>query len=130
MNLLKREDGAGKLKNIITLIIIVFVLYLGFKLIPVKVSAYQFDDFIEYLPRRLARENIHQWDKRPEVEITERLLKKARELELPVTERDLEVEVSSDKERVSVEVDYVVPVKFPFYTYKWHFSKRMEGTIG
>jgi hypothetical protein len=55
------------------------------------------------------------------------LLRKARDLQLPVDPKRLTV--SKRGERIRIECSYEVPIEFPGYTYVWHFEEEIDEPI-
>jgi hypothetical protein len=59
--------------------------------------------------------------------IMKELLLKASELELPITTANLKIERT--RSRMTINADYVVPVKTPFFTYDWHFTEEESAVL-
>jgi hypothetical protein len=117
---MRRSDSASAtIKTILALLFLVAVVYAGFKIIPVYVSSYEFQDYI--------RQQNPFWvtQRAPADAIKETILAKARELGLPVNAEDVKVDVGGG--RVAVSVDYTVPVDFKVYTLALHFSPAAEN---
>ena len=62
-----------------------------------------------------------------DIEVQDRILKKARELRMPIRRQD--VEVRKPGSRIFMRVRYNVPLEFPFYTYDWDFDLVVERNI-
>jgi len=55
------------------------------------------------------------------------ILRKAEEDNLPVTADQVQIHRTANT--ISVDVDYVVPVVFPGFTYQWQFHHHAENPI-
>jgi len=96
------------------------LVYLGFKVVPVMVSSYEFRDFIEQEARYAALRNKDE-------EVGKRLLRKAEELELPVDARSVKIRRTSTHFDISVK--YTVPIETPVYTYQWQFDETTRAQL-
>lgn len=119
------RDSSGKssLRGLIALVLVVGGVYLGFKLIPVRANAYQFNDAI--------REQVTFAGSRRSTDerIQRELLAQARELGLPVQAGNISIRRPTNR-YIIIEVDYTVTIEFiGGYTWDWHFSPRYEGPI-
>jgi len=118
--IMRRSDsGRATAKTILALLFLVAVVYAGFKIIPVYVNSYEFQDYI--------RQQNPFWvtQRAPADAIKDTILAKARELGLPVKADDVKVNVGGG--RVAVSVDYTVPVDLKVYTLALHFSPAAEN---
>jgi hypothetical protein len=113
------ETGAGRIKTVLSIVFLVFVIYSGIKIIPVYVNSYELDDYI--------REQTPYWltqRARPEV-IQKSILDKAQDLGLPVTADQVQVEAPGSI--VTVNLDYTVPVDLIVYTLQLHFTPSAQN---
>jgi hypothetical protein len=112
---MQRSDaGAATIKTILTLAFLVCLIYASIKIIPVYVNSYELEDFVRqqnpfWLTQRASPDAIRN-----------HILGKARELELPISAEQVDVEASSAS--VTVNLDYTVPVDLKVYTLKLHFT--------
>src|SRR4051812_11201948 len=113
------QRGEGKLGCLIGLIILLIAVMVAYKMVPVKVKAAEMRDAVQDEAKSAGQHN-DAW-------IAKALLVKAQSLELPVTEKDIEINRTGGE--IRVDVDYTVPVKFPGYIYQWHFHHRAENPI-
>jgi hypothetical protein len=88
-----------------------------------------------WVPVRVANSSLHDYmleqakyaqSPQPEV-FKKRIVDKARELGLPVTAKDVKVEITGD--RVRMRCKYSVPLEFPFYTYIWEIDHNIDRPI-
>jgi hypothetical protein len=113
------ESGRITFKGILSVAFIVAVVYSGTKIIPVYVDNYELQDYIQsqtpyWLTQRVTAEVIRKT-----------ILAKAQDLNLPVEEEDVSVEANQNK--VSINIDYNVPVDLKVYMLQLHFTPSSEN---
>jgi hypothetical protein len=113
------ERGAGKLKAVIYLAILVFIIYSAVKIVPIYVSNYQLSDKMQE-EARFAVVN-----RRTEEQIRDNIFKVVQELEIPVKRETIMVTASNSIVKISME--YTVPVDLLFYHMDLHFSPSSEN---
>jgi len=114
------ERGEGRFGTMVGLCVLLLAIYLGFKVIPVMVNAYSFRDFIEQEARFAALKKADQ-------EVSNRVLRKAQELELPVSPKD--ILVNRTNTHFDIAVKYSVPIETPVYTYQWVFNEKSRAPL-
>lgn len=114
-----RERGEGQLGCIFGLVVFLAILFVAYKLVPVKVRAAEMRDTITDEARAAGNRN--------DAVIMKTILRKAEELELPITEED--VTITRGANSIVVDAKYTIPVEFPGYVYKWSFHHRAENPI-
>jgi len=111
------ERGEGRFGTFLALLMVLLGIYLGVKCVPVMINAYAFRDFLEeearYAPMRKSDD-----------ESRARILRKARELELPVSAKAIQYEKTSS--RIVIKVKYTVPIETPVYTYRWNLDETID----
>lgn len=115
----RRQSGEGQMGCIFGLIILVAVLFVSYKMIPVKVKA---ADLRETVVDEAKSAGTHRDDV-----ILATILAKAKENDLPVTEKDVTIQRGNQK--INITVEYTVPIVFPGYTLQWHQSHHAENPI-
>jgi len=117
------QRGDTNVGCIVWLIILLIVGLILWKVVPVKIAnATLYDYMVEltkYPPNRRG-ENF-------ELVVKKRILAKANELGLPVTEK--QIQVRSLKERIIIRCTYTVPLEFPGYTYHWKVEHEIDRTV-
>lgn len=113
------ERGEGRLGCLVGLILLLVAGLIAYKMIPVKVKSADMRDTVKDYAK-----SAGQFRDR---EIVAAILKKAEQLDLPITEDN--VEVTRGGGNIKVVVDYEVPIVFPGYTYNWHFNHTAENPI-
>jgi hypothetical protein len=115
------DSGAGRLKAILILLFIAFVIYCGIKIIPVYVENYQLQDYV----RGLAVDATVAYPPATVEGVTNKVLDRARDLGLPVTVDDVQVAIGHT---VTINIDYRVPIDLKFYTFTLHFTPSATNT--
>jgi len=119
MRIRRFAAGESKLGCFLWLALLGIFVMVALKAVPVKVSGSQMYDFME---------NQAKFSRRPTSALLKRrLIGKAKELELPLKEKDIKVVVGGA--RVILEVKYMVPLKFPGYTYEWEFEYKIDRPV-
>jgi hypothetical protein len=119
MRFSRRERGEGQLGCLVGLIFLGLGAYVAYKIIPVKVKAAEV--------RGVVVDEAKSAGTRNNEKILGAILAKAREDNLPITEDN--VKISRGNNEITVEVNYIVPIEFPGYTYNWHISHRAQNPI-
>jgi hypothetical protein len=114
------ERGEGRTGTVVGFCVLLLAVYLGFKVVPVMVNAYSFRDFIEQEARFAAL-------KKGDGEISNRVLMKAHELDLPITAEN--IKVSRTATHFDIHVKYTVPIRTPVYTYRWEFDEKSRAPL-
>ncbi len=114
-----RDNGAGRVKAILSIIFLIYVIYVGIKVIPVYVNDYQMDDYI--------REQTPYWlTQRARADtIQKNVLDKAQELGLPLTADGVKVEAPGNL--VTVSLYYTVPLDFLVFKVPKRFTHSAQN---
>ena len=118
---LRDERGEGRLGTLFGILVLAMFIYLGVKVVPIMVSVYEFRDSIEEQARFAAL------PRHDDEEVKRSILRKARELELPVGAKDVSVNRTST--RIDIKVKYTVPIETPVYTYKWQLDESLSAPL-
>ena len=117
MNESNRERGEGRTGFLVSLALLGAGIFLGVKVIPVRVNAYEFRDFIQEECRFAAtRAN----DK----EIYTRIFDKAKELRLPLEKKNLHMERTTREMIISAKYEQTIDLKLTKYVYKFNHEER------
>jgi YbbR domain-containing protein len=109
----RSEKGAGSAKLIFAIVFLALVGWTAFKVIPVYVANYELNNNIHDLA-------IQATVDRASVEaVQDHVLGYAKDLDLPITREDIKVAVGS---RVTIDIDYKVPIDLKFYSFEMHFT--------
>ena len=113
------QRGEGKLKAIIVTAILVLGIFAGIKVIPPYVAYYQLNDKVQ----EIARFGVVEHN--TEDQLRDKVMKTIQDLEIPATKDN--IKVSAGTQRVSISVDYTVPVDILFYHVDLHFTPSSEN---
>ena len=113
------ESGRITFKALLSLAFLAAVVYASFKILPVYVNDYEFNDYIQnqtpfWLAQRASADGIRK-----------NILAKADDLGLPMAAENVTVEANQN--RVMVNIDYHVPVDLKVYTLQLHFTDSSEN---
>ena len=113
------ERGDGKIGLIIMILLLAAVIFVLVKVVPPRISAYEFKDFIENYAR------TESWQRNPD-QIKKDLVEKAKLLDLNVSEKD--ITVNKGAATIQIHVVFDVPVDLKVYTHVMHydFSQNAE----
>ena len=115
----RRERGEGKIGCVLWTLALILAGMVAWKMVPVKIASAQMHDFMEDQAKFAA--NL------PPDEIKRRILVQAKDLDLPITEKQVVVQRVGDSIRMSCT--YTVAVDLPFYTYNWDFKHQVNRPI-
>jgi len=106
--------GAGTIGCLFWLVLMVVIGHVLWKVVPVKIRASTFYDVMQEQASFGSIKSEHQ--------IEYEILRRARELEIPVTKENLRV--IRKRESVTVEAHYQIPIEFfgGAYKYVWKFD--------
>jgi hypothetical protein len=107
------ERGGGKIGLVIMILLLAAVIFVLVKVVPPRINAYEFKDYIENYAR------TESWQRSPD-EIKKDLVEKARTLDLRVSEKDLTVNKGGGT--IQIRAVFDVPVDLKVYTYVMHYE--------
>lgn len=116
----RSERGEGNLGCILWLLALGIAILIAWKAVPVKMQSAELYDYMDELAKFGAARTA------PE-ELEKRILGRAKELNIQVDKKDVNVTRTGD--RIFMEVEYTIPVEFPGYTYQWHFRHKLDRPI-
>ena len=119
---MKRSDerGEGKLGLLIAVVVFSVAIFLGVKIIPVRIDAYEFRDVLRQEARFAA---VRSADSK----VADRIMKKAQDMELPLNKKDLTVSRTNSK--VTITAKYEVPIDLKMTTYVFKFEHRESAPL-
>lgn len=115
----RSQRGEGKLKAILVTAILIVGVIAAWKIIPPYSAEYQLNDKIQEIARFAVVEH------KSEEQIRESVFKTIQDLEIPATRENIKVTATGVK--VTIVVDYVVPVDILFYHVDLHFTPSSEN---
>ena len=117
------EKGEGKGNLIFGLVVLFLALYIGWKVIPVMIRVYAFED--------KAKEECKFWGHKPIEQLPKKLVELASVEDIEIYPED----VKGRKVRINtydvlrVNVDYTVPIATPVKVFEWDRSIAYEAPI-
>jgi type III secretion system FlhB-like substrate exporter len=115
------ERGEGRIGLLISLVILGVGIFVGVKIIPVRIDAYEFGDFIEQECRYAAVRNQGGGD------VTKRILDKAVELDIPLKKKDLVVQRTANE--MIITASYELPIDLKVTVYNYRYYRREKAPI-
>lgn len=115
----QRMRGEGKIGCIFWILVLVVVGTVAAKMIPVKIESAEFYDYMEEQAKfglQASPEGIKR-----------QIMRKARDLDLPVKSENLTVERVA--EEIRIHCKYEIPIEFPGYTYIWKFDEKINRPL-
>ena len=113
------ESGRITFKAILSLAFLGALIYVAYKTIPVYVNDFELNDYVQNQAPFWQTQHTSADDVRKYV------LAKADDLDLPLAAEDVTVKVTTNK--VSIALDYHVPVDLKVYTLQLHFTHSTEN---
>jgi hypothetical protein len=114
-----RERGAGHLKAIVFSLILVMLVYVGFKVIPLLINNYEFQDGLQDIARA-ASVNNQAPDK-----IRASVLKEAQQDDVPIQDGD--IKIGGTSKRIDIKVDYSVTADLGAYQWTLNFHPSVSN---
>jgi type III secretion system FlhB-like substrate exporter len=116
---LRRERGESQVGCLFGLIILALAVFVAYKMIPVKVKAAEL--------RQVVEDEAKSAGTHDDGRIRDTILNKAKDNKLPVTENN--ISITRAHSEITVDVDYIIPVDFPGFTYQWHIHHHAQNPI-
>jgi hypothetical protein len=114
----RSERGDSKIPLILMILFLAAVIFVLVKVVPARVNAYEFKDFIESYARN------DSWS-RNEEQIKKDLLEKARFLQLPVKPEDIKIDKPGAV--IHIRVVFDVPVDLKVHTLVLHYDFTQDA---
>lgn len=102
---MQNEYGFVSLKTVTTILVLMLAVYIGFKIIPPWIDYFSFQDEVKQVLKYSKVQSL------TEKEIKQSILRKARELHIPITERDIYLQRHGDQ--LKLTMDYEVRIFLP-----------------
>ena len=113
------ERGNANLKFLIVMTVMGACAYAGYLYIPVAYQAHNFKDLMQHYV------DVASAEGRPPAWAGEQIIKNFHEYEVPP---DALIAPNKRDNRIEVRIQYVKPVEFPGYTYKYEFDYTARST--
>lgn len=117
------QKGEGRGRFIFGFLVLLSAVYLAWKVIPVMIRVYTFDDAVKQECKYLRRRTLDQLKKD--------LVDAAKLEDLDVTEEDIIVDKfrSEEHQELKVKIEYTVPIVTPFYVYNWDQTINYQAPV-
>ena len=115
----RSQRGEGKLKAIIATVILIVGVIAAWKIVPPYSAEYQLNDKIQEIARFAVVEH------KTEEQVRETVFKTVQDLDIPATREN--IKVTADAAKVTILVDYTVPIDILFYHVDLHFTPSSEN---
>ena len=113
------QRGEGKLKALIVTAILFIGVIAAWKVVPPYSAEYQLNDKIQEIARFSIVNN------ETEQQVRDKVLKTIQDLDIPATSDN--IKIIATKSKVSILVDYTVPVDILMYHLDLHFTPSSEN---
>ena len=120
MRRIDRQRGEGRLSFLLTLAVFGAVIFVAVKIVPVRIAAYEFRDLVREEARRVAVRRDYR-------SANQRLMRAAKEMELPIKNKAIEVRQNSRE--VVIRASYEQPVDLKVYTYVYKFEAEERAPL-
>jgi hypothetical protein len=117
---LRAERGEGKFKALLATVIIAAAGFAAFKIVPPYVSDYQLKDRMDEIAR------FSVVNRETEEQVREDVYKVIEDAKIPVKRE--EIKILTSPKRVTISVDYSVPVDLQVYQTQLHFAHTAENS--
>jgi hypothetical protein len=111
------QRGEGRLGLLIAIVVVAAGVFLGFKIIPVRIAAYELRDFVEEQCRYAA---LHK----DNAKVAKRIMDKADELEIPLERKALKLKRTTSEMIISASYEQPIDLKFRTYVFKYSIKQR------
>ena len=116
----RSEAASGRFKALLSLAFLAAIIFVAIKTIPAYVNNFELQDHVRQLSVELA---VRAKPVTPD-EIRDEVVAFAQDHGVPLTADNVKVTIAS---RVSISLDYTVPVDLMVYTLKLHFTPSAEN---
>ena len=113
------ERGGVTIKGIISVVVLILLAHTAYVFIPIYIAVYDFRSQMETEANRASMKTDDA--------IYKTLLDYAKDLQLPVTKKNLKVQRSHDK--IVITADYTMEVPTLVYRYEWQISNEKTGIL-
>lgn len=111
------ERGEGKVGFLISLVVLGVAIFIGVKVVPVRIAAYEFKDFVREQCRFAA---VNRDDKA----IRDKIVAKAKELEIPLEKKNLKIERTMSEMIITARYQQPIDLKVTTYVYKFDLKEK------
>ncbi len=117
MSNLRGQKGEGKVGLMVALIVVGIAIFLGVKIIPVRIAAYEFRDVLREEARYGAVRNN-------DAAVAKRIMEQAAALEIPLSRKALSVKRTAGKMIIRAQYEQPIDLKVTTYVYRFEAEER------
>ena len=114
------QKGEGRVGLAIAIVVVGTTAFLGLKIIPVRVAAYEFKDVLREEARYGAVRDS-------DAEVAKRILTRASDLDIPLEKKNLQV--TRKTREIVITAKYEQPIDLKFTTYVFRFEHRETAPL-
>jgi hypothetical protein len=114
----RSERGDGKIGLFILVILLAIIIFVLIKVVPARINAYEFKDYMEAYARQ------DSWSRTPD-QMKKDLAEKARFLNLNITEKDISIDKAGAN--IAIHVVFDVPVDLKVHTWVLHYDFTQQA---
>jgi hypothetical protein len=114
------QRGEGRMGFFVALAVFCVGVFLAVKFVPEKINAYEFRETLREEAKNIS---VHRNDR----QALERILDRADALNLPVTEKNIDIRRTQSE--VIVSAKYEKPIDLKFTVYKFKFEEEMRAPL-
>ena len=114
------QRGGGGLKAVVWIAILAALVYLAVKIVPHVVNNYELQDTMDQEAR------FAMYQRKTDMDVRDLIFRKAQSLDISGLRKD-DIKVQISMERVTISVNYTVPVELPGYTLNLSFSPSADN---
>jgi len=111
------QRGEGRAGLFMALIVVGSAVFVGVKIIPVRVAAYEFRDVLREEARYGAIRNDNET-------VAQRIIERAEELEIPLARENVSVRRTINEITISASYQQTVDLKLTTYVYRFHATEK------
>ena len=113
------SPGEGRIGCLLWMAVLGVAVMIAWTAVPVKLNDVEFGDFLD---------EQAQFSRRASLEtVRGRILKKAKELEIPLEKKQLKIEKNNT--RIRIQCSYKTTLDFPFFPYEWEFTHDIDKSV-
>jgi len=116
----RRQAGEGRIGFIITLVVVGALFFVGSRIVPARIDAYEFR---EVLREEARYASVHKDDGN----VRERIVDKAETLEIPLDPKNLNIRRT--KSEVIISANYQVPIDLELTVYTFKFDAEQRAPL-
>jgi hypothetical protein len=107
------------IKALFGVFVVVAMMFVAYKVLPPYFANYQFEDIVDNEAK------MNSYNQKSEQEIRDGIVKKARDLDIPLTSEQVKVQRMGTE--LEISADYTVHIDIPVYPFDIHFTPASKN---